>query len=120
MSNRILSLCIAALSLPVKCEMEFNSTGSGRQQAVKNLFRSYNPYFMPPHDGPRPIMFTVAIDSIFDISELSSSFTVRYGLVMEWKDTRLQFPPFVENNTTVKRIFLPVGEFKDKGGFHTK
>ena len=58
---------------------------------------------------------TVAIRSIFDISEMESSLTVQYTMLVEWYDERLKFKPFMENNKLKDSITLNGNLLKDKG-----
>ena len=64
---------------------------------------------MPPMDNDKPhlVKIVLFVKSIFDISVVTSFFTVRYFLIVSWQDMRLQFTPFKENNRTVDEITLP-------------
>ena len=101
--------------LPVKCNIVANNIS--RADVVKILLAENNKYSLPPFDGDQPhiVHIRTHIKSIFDISEQSSSLTVRYFLNICWYDTRLIFTPFKENNKTVEYIRLPIDLFKENG-----
>ena len=84
---------------------------------IKNFFKAYNKYNLPPIESNRShkVDIKVVIKSIFDISEQSSSFTVKYLLFQFWQDTRLQFIPFIENHKMIYDIVIPADLFQQKG-----
>ena len=86
---------------------------------IDKLFTSYNKFSLPPMQdgGPHVVTVKVILMSVFDISDQSSSFTVRYVLSMYWNDTRLKFVPFGKNNNTITRITLPISFIKDKSKY---
>ena len=77
----------------------------------------YQIHSLPPKIGneARTVKLTVAIRSIFDISEMESSLTVQYTMLVEWHDERLKFKPFMENNKLKDSITLNGNALKDKG-----
>ena len=77
----------------------------------------YQIHSLPPNIGneARIVNLTVAIRSIFDISEMESSLTVQYTMLVEWYDERLKFKPFMENNKLKDSITLNGNLLKDKG-----
>ena len=100
----------------VKCNIVADNVTT-TADVVNNFFTNYNRYSLPQtdNDGPHIVHFTITFQSIFHISEQTSSFTVRYYLKLQWQDKRLQFTPFIENNKTISKIKLPIALFTDKG-----
>ena len=134
----MLTLTVLLIIPSVKCSIVANNTATAttppppstttatattgtklptRADVITNMFKNYDKYSLPPteNDGPQQIFIYLRIKSIFDISELTSSFTVRYHLDISWSDTRLQFVPFIEKNKFIASIKFPVEVFKDKG-----
>ena len=81
--------------------------------AEELLRHNYKSELPPTEDGgPTTVKFNVIIKSIYDVSELTSSFKIRYYLSLHWRDPRLRFTPF--NNDTSDFLPLPLHEAVDK------
>ncbi len=87
------------------------------EEVLEKLFKDYKKHSLPPtENGVVPnVSIVINIQSIFDVSEQSSSFTMRYYFQLGWYDLRLNFTPFIENNKTVSKIMLPVDFISNKG-----
>ena len=88
-------------------------------QVLKEIFRRYDKNELPPTENNQPntVSFHLYIKSIYDISEQTSSFTIRYYINLLWNDPRLKFTPFMQNNTSVDLLKLPIESVKEKGKF---
>ncbi len=110
-------MSLSLILLPAKGHMTENMTTTTTKEVLENLFRNYDKNVSPPtdHEGPHKVDINIDILSVFDISEKSSSFTMRYYIQLGWYDSRLEFTPFVENNQTVHMIGLPTKFITEKG-----
>ncbi len=110
-------MLISLVLTSAKGNMEENMTATTTKEVLEKLFRDYDKYASPPakHLGPHQVEISINIQSIFDISEKSSSFTIRYYIQLGWYDSRLEFSPFVENNQTIDVIWLPTNFITEKG-----
>ena len=116
MLYRKLYLLVILNILSVKCN-NVTENISTTADVISKLFKNYNRYSMPPMDNDKPhlVKIVLLIKSMYDISELTSSFTIRYYLMLSWQDQRLKFTPFKENNKTMDEIILPPDLFTQKG-----
>ncbi len=98
----------------VNCNTNGNIT---TEDVLKNLFKDYNKHSLPPTENgvARNVSIIINIQSIFDVSEQSSSFTMRCFFQLGWYDLRLNFTPFIKDNETVSIIMLPVDFITTKG-----
>ncbi len=102
------------VAIQVKCRIAENMT---TEEVLHNLFQNYNKNALPPIEKgfSRHVHIRINVQSIFDISEQTSSFTMRYYFQLGWYDLRLTFSPFIENNETVNKIRLPMDILTNKG-----
>ena len=96
------------------CDNLKNVTKFDLRDRISDVYQIHS---LPPKIGneTRTVNLTVVIRSIFDVSEMESSLTVQYTMLVEWYDERLKFKPFVENNELKDSITLNGNVLKDKG-----
>ncbi len=96
-----------------------SSTLPTRVETLDTIFQNYSKDALPPSAGnaPRSVELSINVREIFDISEMDSSFTARYYLILRWEDPRLKFQEYLdEDGKTKGRIRVPIDLAKEKGG----
>ena len=116
MTENICVTCLWVVLLS-HCMIGIISLEMTTDQVLEDIFSVYNKDRAPTTSDNKPtvVNFNVYIKSIYDVSEYSSSFKVRYYLNLFWHDSRVTFTPFIENNVTVERIKLPNDYVMEKG-----
>ena len=84
--------------------------GTNTEDIIERMFKNYDRC-----DGPDTVRIRVNIQGTYDISEQSSSFSIRYHFGLFWHDSRLKFAPFRKNNKTASKLTLPAQLFHQKG-----
>ena len=113
----LINLTIRRIYFNVTASDRIAKTNTTFDEALDQVFRNYYKNSVPPTENNEPniVHVEIAINSIFDVSEQSSSFKIKYFFNLLWKDSRLKFTPFIENNKTIQKIILPVDFVKRKG-----
>ena len=95
----------------------YGTTNVTTAKVIKSLIKEDLKYIKPrnDHNNPNLVNIHLVIRSIDDLSEQSSNFDIRYYLTLYWYDSRLKFMPFMENNKTIDKIYLPISIVNENG-----
>ena len=107
-------LVLILLFFTISCEDQNNFTEKDFIERIGDLYEKYS---LPSTIGneTRTLDISILIKSIYDISEMESSMTVQYTLILKWWDKRLMFQPFLKNDQMIYEITLNGYVLKDEG-----
>ena len=97
-------------------EEETNFTEMNK--TLNAMFHGYDRFTPPPDqdgDGRVTVSISVSIKDVFDISEMDSSFSVRYYLTLLWNDQRLRFTSYMSNGKEMSKIKVSLDRVQDHG-----
>ena len=82
---------------------------------LEKILQNYNKYSLPPSgEHFRTVEILPVILDLFDVSEYSSSFSVRYRLNQYWTDERLKYDQ-IQDAGRIKRVMkVPIDIVKEK------